>query len=269
MKPLNIISFMLGFLIISSQIHSLQSKEITLDLNYYYYEEPNFMDDTSDPTFISLGIRDWEPKNTTDSKYDFLYTAEVTRGWVSYSSKSTGSGDKDYYKFRGEAYLSFKQKEFTPINGMSLVFAKNFTPIIGLGYRWLYDDSGGMVSSTGHWGYDRKSQYIYIPMGGIYNLNDKLKIKGQFNYLLRGMQDSYLSIKAGYSDSYNEQTSGWGTDFTVDYKIDDKTSIYSFYRYWDIDDSSIAVVAVPGGTSRTQEPANTTTEFGIGVAYKF
>jgi len=214
------------------------------------------MNDTSDPAFISLGIRDWEPKNTTDSKHDFLYTAEVTRGWASYSSNGTGSlDDIDYYKFRGEVYLAFKQKDFTPI--------------IGLGYRWLYDDSGGLVSTTGHSGYDRQSQYIYIPMGAIFNLNDKWKIKGQFNYLLRGIQDSYLSDVAGYTDAENRQTTGWGTDFTVDYKVDDKTSIYSFLRYWDIDASDTALVLVPGGASLVQEPANTTTEFGIGIAYKF
>ena len=255
MKPLNIISFMLGFLIISSQIHSLQSKEITLDLNYYYYEEPNFMDDTSDPTFISLGIRDWEPKNTTDSKYDFLYTTEVTRGWVSYSSNGTGTADKDYYKFRGEAYLGFKQKDFTPI--------------IGLGYRWLYDDSGGVVTSTGHFGYDRQSQYLYVPMGAIFNLNDKFKIKGQFNYLLRGIQTSYLSNAGSYTDLENRQTTGWGTDFTVDYKVNDKTSIYSFYRYWDIDKSNSVLFSGPTAIYEGWEPANTTTELGIGVAFKF
>jgi hypothetical protein len=229
---------------------------MTLDVSYYDYEEPNIMNDTSDPAFISLGIRDWEPKNTTDSEYDFLYTTEVTRGWVSYSSNGTGSmGDLDYYKFRSEAYLAFKQKDFTPI--------------IGLGYRWLYDDSGGMVTSTGHSGYDRQSQYIYIPMGAILKPDDKWRIKGQFNYLLRGIQNSYLSDVAGYTDIENRQTTGWGTDFTVDYKVDDKTSIFSYWRYWDIDTSNTALGSTPSGAAIFWEPANTTTELGIGVAFKF
>ncbi len=51
--------------------------------------------------------------------------------------------------------------------GKSLDLADNsrLTPYLGFGYRYLYDDLGGMVSSTGAAGYDRRSQYIYLPLG--------------------------------------------------------------------------------------------------------
>ena len=234
-----------------SLAHSL---EVTLDLSYYYYEEPDFMNDTSDPTFVSLGVKNWQPHAEIDSPWNFLYTAEATRGWVSYSG--SGTLDKDYYKFRGEAYLGYR--------------LEYFTPIIGLGYRWLYDDSGGTSSSTGALGYDRQSQYFYLPVGGIFDLGDKLRIKGQLNYLIAGRQTSYLSDIAGFTDIENDQTTGWGTDFTIDYKVNEKANIYSFFRYWDIDDSDIATGAFANVLIfEAFEPANTTTEIGIGVSYKF
>jgi hypothetical protein len=183
------------------------------------------MNDTSDPTFVSLGVKNWQPHTEIDSPWNFLYTAEATRGWVSY--KGSGILDKDYYKFRGEAYLGYR--------------LEYFTLIIGLGYRWLYDDSGGTSSSTGALGYDRQSQYFYLPVGGIFDLGYNFRIKGQFNYLIAGRQTSYLSDIAGFTDIENDQTSGWGTDFTIDYKVNEKTNVYSFFRYWDIDDSDIAI----------------------------
>ena len=82
---------------------------------------------------------------------------------------------------------------------------ENFTPIIGLGYRWLYDDSGGETSSTRALGYDRQSQYLYIPVGGIFDFGEDIKIKSQFNYLIAGRQTSYLSDIAGFSDVENDQ----------------------------------------------------------------
>ena len=90
------------------------------------------------------------------------------------------------------------------------------------------------------------------------------------NYLIAGRQTSYLSDIAGFTDIENDQTSGWGTDFTIDYKVNEKTNIYSFFRYWDIDDSDIATGTFANVLIfQAFEPANTTTEIGIGVSYKF
>ena len=228
--------------------------DLTLDISYYYYEEQNFMDDTSDPVLYTAGSRNWEIASELVDTWQLLYTAEVTRGWVNYSG--SGRLDKDYYKFRGETYAGYRWD--------------NLTPIIGLGYRWLYDDSGGKTSSTGALGYDRQSQYFYMPAGGIFDLDQGIKIKGQFNYLITGKQTSFLSDVEGFSDVENDQSSGWGVDFTVDYKITDNTSFYSFYRYWNIEKSDTSVGSFPGVLIfEAFEPANKTTEAGIGIAYKF
>ena len=254
MKSITLIFISFLLLGLTNNIKTGHSAELTFDGSYYYYEEPNFMNDKSDPAFVSLGIRNWELNTATDSPWNFLVTSEVTRGWVKYNG--SGTLDKDYYKFRSEAYAGYRLDDFTPI--------------IGLGYRWLYDDSGGTTSSTGALGYDRQSQYLYLPVGGIFDLNDKLKLKGQFNYLIAGRQTSYLSDIAGFTDIENDQTSGWGTDFTIDYRINNKTSIYSFFRYWDMVKSDTATGTFAGVLKfQAYEPANTTTEIGLGITYKF
>jgi opacity protein-like surface antigen len=254
MKLVSILAFALGIIVLSSQTNLARSADITFDASYYYYEEPNFMNDTSDPVFVSLGLRDWETPIKPDTPWQFIYTTEITRGWVKYSG--SGTLDKDYYKFRGEAYAGYK--------------IDKFTPFIGLGYRWLYDDSGGQTSSTGALAYDRQSQYLYLPAGAIFEFGENFMVKGQFNLLLAGRQTSYLSDIAGFSDVENDQTSGWGVDITLDYKLNEKVSLYSFYRYWDIDKSDIGTGTFAGVLQfEAFEPANTTTEVGIGISYKF
>ena len=59
-----------------------RSADVTLDISYYYYEEPNFMDDTSNPVLYSAGSRKWDVSDDPDDAWQFLYTTEVTRGWV-------------------------------------------------------------------------------------------------------------------------------------------------------------------------------------------
>jgi len=61
-----------------------------------------------------------------------------------------------------------------------------------------------------------------------------------------------------------------GADFSLDYKIDNKTSVYSFARYWDIANSDTATGTFAGVLLfRAFEPANTTTEVGIVISYNF
>ena len=66
-----------------------RSADLTLDISYYYYEEPNFMDDTSNPVLYSAGSRKWDVSDNPDDAWQFLYTTEATRGWVNYSGSGT------------------------------------------------------------------------------------------------------------------------------------------------------------------------------------
>ncbi len=110
--------------------------EATLEVYYWSYEEfiesdPDFVDEYSDPVFVSLGARQWD---TLLHTVRALYTTEFGAGRVKYAGSGTLDGYY-YYKFRGEAYAAYQFNDFSPF--------------IGLGYRWLYDDGGGLTTSTG------------------------------------------------------------------------------------------------------------------------
>ena len=231
--------------------------EATLDVYYWGYEEEipgddDFVDEYSDPVFVSIGVRDWE---TRLNRVAPVYTVELGGGPAKYA----GSGELDgyyYYKFRAELVGAYQ------IN--------RFSPFIGVGYRWLYDDSGGKTTSTGFLSYDRQSQYLYLPVGALVRVTDSFLFRAQFNWLLYGKQTSYLSDIDGFSDIDNDQKSGWGADTTLDFRVTDRIGVHAFFRYWEIEDSEIAVGLINGAAAFTAlEPHNRTVESGIGISYRF
>lgn len=237
------------------------AEEFTLDISGYAYEETTdsgafFMSDESAPTFFSAGLRDWNLPDQNE-KFGLLYTGEFTYGKVDYFS-SSGTLTKNYYKGRVEGYAAYQ------VN-------KQFSPFIGLGYRHLFDASGGSQTATGALGYDRLSQYLYAPIGARIEPIDKLSFKIQYNLFLHGKQTSYLSTaSSAFGDVINDQNSGWGTDFAVNYQITNKWSTYGFYRHWDIEKSETSTGTIAGVIAFTaEEPKNTTDEIGIGIAYRF
>ena len=243
------------FISMTLPFSTVTAAEITFDVSHYDYQERHpttdafFMEDVSDPAFFSVGVRGWDRPNN-DGEWGLLYTVDATYGQTAYlGSGTSGTAKKDYYKFRGEMYAAYR-------------FDESFSPFVGLGYRYLLDDSGGVISSTGALGYDRESQYLYLPVGIRLDATDKFYIKAQYNVFLKGRQISYI-----YGTIENEQNTGWGVDFTANYKISDKWSAYGFYRYWDIDNSTINLSG--SGTHTGQEPQNTTVEVGVGLAFKF
>tara|TARA_Y100000588_G_scaffold328108_1_gene363481 strand:- start:233 stop:1006 length:774 start_codon:yes stop_codon:yes gene_type:complete len=235
----------------------LGAAEVTFDIGNYKYEEEVdgafFMSDESDPLFFSVGIRDWDrpPKDSLK----VLYTAELTYGQVEYNG--SGTMTKDYYKARFEGLLAYD--------------IAGFSPFIGIGYRQLYDDSGGTVTSTGALGYDRRSQYLYMPVGIIADIGDDLSFKGQYNLFLGGKQTSYLSSAISVcNDVDNTQDDGYGFDAALNYKMSEKFTLFGYYRFWDIEDSRSANIVCAGSVvAAGLEPKNTTTEIGVGVSLRF
>lgn len=257
MRAMFLVSALVAALLMGSGTAQAFELEATLDAYYWSYAEEipgnnDFVDEYSNPVFISLGLRRWD---TNPDSFNLLFTSELGGG----PSKYAGSGKLDgyyYYKFRGEIYGAYRFRQFAPF--------------IGLGYRWLYDDSGGKTTSTGFSSYDRQSQYFYLPIGSIVELSDTVRFKAQFNYLMYGKQTSYLSDIQGFSDVDNDQNAGWGVDATLHYRISGRWGVQTFFRYWQIDDSEIAVGYINGSTAFTaQEPRNQSVEAGIGVSYRF
>ena len=244
------------------------SAELTLDFTSYSYREVDqndnfFMEDKSSPFLFSFGIRNWGDNKSISKTRGFdwmsLYTLEYSLGNIDYTSAGTGSMKKEYYKSRLEYYVS----------STSALGVKDLRPYIGLGYRDLLDDSGFKRSSTSHIGYDRVSQYYYIPIGAVWYVNEKLSLKSQYNYFLQGKQTSFLNevLPNTYpANIENTQRLGWGIDVTLRSKLNDRWYTYGFFRIWNIEDSDLTSCSP---LIYCFEPKNQTHEIGAGISYNF
>jgi len=211
------------------------SSRTYIEMYNYGYDEPNLMTKDSSIAFFSLGFQDYGTIDTDSIIGNVRYFIGETDYW----STSTGTTSNDpTYGFSGE--LAYKRT------------ISNYGIFLGLGYRQLYDDWAPKQSSTGHWAYDRKSEYLYLPLGIINYFGESGYFKSQLNYLIEGTQTSYLGYLGGsYLDTINDQSSGYGLD--LEYSSGNAYSI--FIRYWNIDDSTI--------NNGLYEPNNTTTEIGF------
>lgn len=141
-------------------------------------------------------------------------------------------------------------------------------PYIGIGYRSLNDDSSGMVSSTSANGYERDQVYYYSPIGirvteeassNEWTLHGNI----EFDYLILGKNNSYLSSVQGHEDLSFDQYNGYGSRVSVGVSksVGKRVSIKLdlFYKYWNIEESSIDY---DYGTAMI-EPDNHSKEMGI------
>ena len=242
--------------------------EFTINLKSYSYEELDsanqfFMSDKSSFPFFGFGVREWDlgafGDRDNSSLWKLLYTIEYSEGRVNYTSNGTGTMVKDYYRGRLETYLS---KEI-------YVNKKRARPYIGLGYRQLFDNSANQVTSTGAIGYNRISQYYFLPLGMIWYINDSWSLKSQYNYLLQGKQTSYVkdAIPATYNvNPVNTQSIGGGLDFTLNKKLTSNWYYYGFIRHWDLGASDAVSCSA---SSNCVEPKNSTNEIGVGISFTF
>ena len=136
------------------------------------------------------------------------------------------------------------------------------TPFGGIAYRYLNDDS-----SFDPAGYERESNYLYIPIG--LEMIDQLNqdwywgAAVEFDIFLWGKQTSHLSDVGG-SNVDNRQNNGYGARASVKLqKKGDKADliIEPFIRYWNISTSETNM----GGV----EPRNNTIEAGLKVILVF
>lgn len=152
------------------------------------------------------------------------------------------------------------------------------TPYFGYGYRLLADYVGGKTTSTGAAGYDRLSQYHYLPMGveTLFGVAPGWSVmpKVEYDYFIQGSQDSYISQAVpGLADVHNTQHSGYGLRGSLTARTNvggTPVEFGPFVRYWNIKQSDIQPVTFRGVTiGGGFEPANHTTEVGLGFKVWF
>ena len=225
----------------------------------YSYNEPDVMNKSSTVPFVGVGLQ-----NIGQVGWDgLIYGAQFSYGRTDYISSGTGTIDgAPTYVFSAEGNWLKPYGEY----GF-------FT---GLGYRHLFDDGGGVQSSTGAWGYDRTSQYFYLPVGIIKYLTGSGYFRAQYNHLIYGQQTSDLGYLSDTDyDIRHDQKSGYG--LLLEYSSNKKQAL--FLRYWKIEDSEIVNYTGSVGCSRRPfkfllnqscsilEPLNDTLEFGLKVLF--
>jgi hypothetical protein len=148
-----------------------------------------------------------------------------------------------------------------------------FTPYIGIGYRYLNDDS-----SSDPAGYERESNYLYSPIGISFIVglaNDwSIGVTGEYDYFWGGKQKSHLSdFDPGLNDVKNRQKKGYGLRGSIALQKKIRTvaiKVEPFIRYWNIKKSeteTITYYGTPIGTG--WEPKNNSTEVGVMLGVKF
>lgn len=152
--------------------------------------------------------------------------------------------------------------------------ASTLTPYIGIGYRYLNDDS-----SFDPAGYERESNYIYSPIGinFITNLGNSwsMGVIGEYDYFWWGKQKTHWGdIVPGVDVMENRQKKGYGLRGSIALEKKYKKVIFEggpFIRYWNIKQSeieSITYYGIPTGLVGW-EPKNNSTEVGVMLGVKF
>ena len=241
--------------------HTLKTQtgnNIGWSLSSYQYQEPGVM--SSKGIKIGLDLRTTKVlQNEQFIRSDLRYAF----GTVDYNGSGSASGEPDWYI---EARV-LVGKDWLTNDAV-------FSPYIGLGYRYLFNDARG-ISSTGYAGYRRESNYFYLPIAIIHRmaLNDQARLEStlEYDHLLAGKQITSLSDTGlGYRDVTNNQNSGYGLKLSVMYQKDN-WAIGPYAHYWNIGQSDIKPEIRNGNpTGRgLLEPKNNTVEFGLKASQQF
>jgi hypothetical protein len=238
--------------------------EIGPELYYYQYEEPDFA--KLEGAFAAAN----GSYTFKGDRYFLRLNAILGAGYLDYSSAGTGSYSGTW-NYMGD-FRALGGGDFTLRDGLIA------SPSSGLGYRLLFDNSGGTVSSSGARGYDRLSQYLYLPVGITFGIaiggGWTLKPNAEFDLLLHGWQTSYLSTAdSRLNDPTNDQNHGYGIRADLLAEMPTRFGSLSFgpfVRYWNIrtsDPATITFRGTPVGTG--YEPGNHTIEAGGTVKFGF
>jgi hypothetical protein len=235
------------------------------DAYYYRYREPDMKQ-----TGYFYGVegaytyRNWMPAYPTYSDIKMMVRAEGRYDWgvVDYDGELQNTETDETIPYAvdnkhdsiGEFRLLFGP-EFPKADVVDTIYS-------GVGYRVLKDDQSGDP-----FGYDRRSTYLYWPIGftTLRNLSGKwlLSLNAEFDLLLWGKQSSDLS-GFGFGTIHNDQNSGYGVRGAVGFEYTTKdvaVIIQPFIRYWDIAESEVDNGFV--------EPKNNTTEIGLDLIFRF
>jgi hypothetical protein len=247
------------------------------EVSHIYYAEPDFMRNKGFMWGFS-GDYTYRP-----DRFMLKVDGRFSLGDVDYWSAGTGT-QEDIRDYNFETRFSFGY-DLTASEKTSVI------PFMGLGYRYLFDGGGGTVTSSGARGYDRKSNYLYSPIGmeTTFRLGRGwlLGFSGEYDLLWHGWQyseigdlveDPFIPIVLPDFVAKNDQEKGWGARGSIKLvknlgRMD--FAVEPYLRYWHIEDSDAFqlfwysyLFDMPVLDSM-KEPANNTTEWGVRVGIRF
>jgi len=242
------------------------------EISYIKYKEPGLMEEKGMMYGIvgSYTYRGWlQPSPPKIDKCMLKLEGKFAYGQLDYDgalqdgTPYTMDGIDDYlWELRGLGGYDF-----------SVFTASTLTPYIGIGYRYLNDDS-----SSDPAGYERESNYIYSPIGVeiITPLKNSWSVGAMLEYDIFwwGKQISHFSdFDPGFNDLENRQKKGYGIRGSIKFQKKGEKLYFviePFIRYWNIKKSEDTLVTYYGVPyTYGWEPKNNSTELGIKFALGF
>ena len=235
------------------------------ETSYISYEEPDVDMTEKGPFFGIYGAFNWRPEELRSWPINVLHVdAHADYGVIKYKSPSGVATNIDDYMLEPRLWIG---------HDFLLPDAVRITPYVGIGYRFLYDAFG----DAGPGAYDRRSQYVYAPVG--FELNYKaipgweIGLNAEYDIFIQGWQTSFLSDNNSFwPDITNKQKKGYGLRASIDIikKMDKIDFLVSPYvRFWHIKESEYNTAAnnyfIVGGV----EPENKSTEIGLKLGAQF
>ncbi|RQW64370.1 autotransporter outer membrane beta-barrel domain-containing protein [Vibrio viridaestus] len=223
---------------------------IDLITSHFRYEEPNFMEMKG--SMIGIG-GDIAVRN---NGLMLGLQGSYIEGDIDYTSNGSGSDDgvpNSIWEVRGLVGTDMAGQMNTRV-----------TPYTGLGFRRLFDDHGGRQTTTGANAYDRIQDYLYLPIGiAVQTESTGWQVRGEleYDYLIRGENQTNLSDAGNYPDLKFTQKNGYGLrasltlSTAVNLGVISSLGITPYFKYWNIDRSNV--------NSGYLEPSNNSTELGL------
>jgi hypothetical protein len=232
------------------------------EISYIKYEEPSYMQDKG-MMYGIVGSYTYHNKLMAKLEGKFSYGQMDYDGATWGGTPLTIKGISDYMlELRWLLGYDFTAK------------AINLSPYAGVGYRYLQDNSQDKY----YGGYQRESNYIYIPVGveAVANLGNgwSLGTNVEYDIFIWGRQISYFNdIDPSYDAVENEQMKGYGVRGSISIAKRGKKAgfiIEPYIRYWNIKESREGYIIYQGTpVAYGIEPDNESTEIGCKLAVTF
>jgi hypothetical protein len=223
--------------------------EVAPEVSYYRYAEPGTMKIDGLLYGVAASYTCYRPRGLFRVDGEFAFGLVDYEGSLLDGTPYTMEGSYDFL-----LNLRLLWGRSWPVAGWDNLF------YAGLGYRGLND-----CSIQDPAGYDRQSNYFYVPLG-LKTYRDlighwQIGIGGEFDLLLLGIQISGVEDNGAV---VNLQASGFGARTSVELRRQVKSTdlaIAPFVQYWWVEESNTS--------DGWYEPRNNTIQYGLSLIWRF